>query len=573
MKKIRFYILSLIFTGLILGSCSEDFLDKTPKGEPDIANFYQTEADAKMGINAAYGVLQQYKMPASAFFYGDICSDDAEKGSEGSDMAAATDMKEHTMTASNLFIGSWRWVPLFDGVFKCNIIIDKMPGISSLDDDLRDRMIGEAKFLRAYYFFELVRTFGGVPLVTEPLTTEFIVPRATKEETYAQIEKDLTEAIPVLWKKSQYEEINEVGRATIGAAKSLLGKVYLYQQKWSQAEGILKDVVTSSEYSLEPDFAKIFSFAGENGSESIFEVNYMEEGDAEAYDKNEGNFSTVFQMTRGGWGWGFNQPTHDLVDEFGTYRFRQESYDKLVAWPGGDAAKQQEIADKLKGSSVWNSEYNTYEAFMAAVNGVVGADDGEGYKLPILVNSFQSKDPRYTATIIEDGEDWEGEIQDNHSSGDNTGYFSRKNGLSPSERPAAWRLSAKNERVIRLADVYLMYAEAACENGNLAEAKTYLNKIRERARNFGGDPTALPDFPNYTDNEGNQYSDTQDGLRKAIRTERRLELAMEHHRLWDVIRWGLGPQLLPNFTEGVNEIYPIPQHDIDVAGLKQNPGY
>ncbi len=179
-----------------------------------------------------------------------------------------------------------------------------------------------------------------------------------------------------------------------------------------------------------------------------------------------------------------------------------------------------------------------------------------------MYDAYETGDPRREATIIVRGEVIEGEAQEGDN--DQTGYYSRKDFLPPSQRP---KLSKKNsplnEIVIRLADVYLMYAEAAYHLGDEATAKMYVNKVRARAR--GGNNAILPDV-----------TVSGEALLKAIYHERRVELALEHHRYWDVIRTGRGAELLhPNFTPGKNELFPIPQSEIDASKgmLEQNPGY
>lgn len=579
----KIYILAaIVLTGLFLAGCSEDYLDTKKPANPDITNFYNTEDGLSTALNAAYGGLQDPYYVSSIFFFGDIISDDAEKGSEAGDFIFPQELKEYRASANNRLL-DWRYRPLYRTIFRANLVIDKVinPEADFEDVELLDRFLGEAYFLRAFAYFDLLRTFGGVPKVDGPLGSNFNLKKAAPDEIWTLIESDLNVAKDKLWKKSDYAKISNIGRATKGAACALLGKAYLYQGKWADAQNAFNEVIKladAGEYALNTDFANNFTLAGENGVESIFEIQFYEQGDTEIDWKNEGNFGVVFQMNRGnGWGWGFNQPTHQLIDEFGYFEVSNQALDSIKAYYAGDPAELSAVANGLE--QIKGQKYLTIEKFKEAANAVV-SENFNKYLNTIAIACFVSTDPRYKHTFIADGENIEDEIQDHNSTGDNTGYFSRKTYLPPSQRPSHWRLSALNEKIIRLADVYLMLAEAACENNDLSAAKTNLNKVRQRARMLENNPGLLPDFPNYTDNEGNQYQDTQDGLRKAIRNERRVELAMEHHRLWDLIRWDELKNAVPdNYPEVYKSsppfLFPIPQSEIDLTNgeVQQNPGW
>lgn len=486
MKTYRILIIvGLLFVGF---SCSDDFLDKSPKGQEFSGEFYKTKRGIAGQVIAAYSELKNYRYASNRFFLGDVASDDATKGSEPGDFVTAKEIEEFRATASNFQFGSWWWTRLYRGIFYANVAIANIDQLTDATDAEKNQMLAEARFLRAYYYFELVRSYGGVPLRTEP-NQEKEQARASAEEVYALIEEDYQFAAQNLPEKSAYPDA-DMGRATRGAAQALLGKVYLYQQKWQQAKGEFQKVINSSEYSLASEYRPQFTVAGENGVESIFEIQFFENESESNTWRNGGNFTTVFIMPRNIWGWGLMQPTKDLYD------------------------------------------------------------------------AYETGDPRREATIIVKGEVIEGEVQD--GSDDQTGFYSRKDFLPPSERPKLRVTNSPlNEIIIRLADVYLMYAEVAYHLGDEAMARTYVNKIRERAR--GGNSNILPDV-------------TVSGaaLLSAIYHERRVELGLEHHRYWDVIRTGRGKELLhSNFTPGKNELFPIPQSEIDASKglLTQNSGY
>lgn len=493
-------IITLCIVGLLLHSgCSKDPLDKKPISKLTAENFYKTEDDARSAVNAAYDPLQWGWVPKpdtfiNEFIFGDIISDDAEKGGENlGDMAAIQALREFRGNAATPNLQGL-WFTLYQGIYRANLVIEKVPGIA-MNVELRDRIVGEAKFLRAYYYFYLARMFGGAPIITKPLIpSEYKQTKASKEAVFAQVESDLIDAAKVLKEKKQYAAA-DMGRATKGAANGMLVRVYVYQKKWAQAEPLALEVINSAQYALDPDYKNIFSVKGENGSESIFEIQHMVSLDG--WGASEGNFDNILQGSRrNGYGWGFNCPTQNFVDE------------------------------------------------------------------------FEPGDPRLKATVIFNGDTLDaGQIADN--SGSPTSYYSRKYLLAKSERPTIGEVNGNgqsNRRVLRYADLLLMYAEAAYHNGNETIALEYLNKVRARAR--GGNPAILLDRAS----TGNQ-------LLLDIYHERRVELGMEAIRFFDIVRQGTAGNILRadgrNFVDGVNEVFPIPQTDIDYSGgtLTQNPGY
>jgi hypothetical protein len=335
-----------------------------------------------------------------------------------------------------------------------------------------------------------VRAFGGVPLrLSVPKgASEYNIPRSTREEVYAAIEKDLTEAAGVL--PVNYGPTN-VGRATKGAALALHAKVSLYQQKWQQVYDLTNQVMGLGVYSLFPNYEQMFRIANENNQESIFEIQ------AEYVPGNCGVSNSQyseFQGVRGvaGGGWGFNVPTEDLAN----------------AYEPGDPRRDATIIFR-------------------------GETTPAGEAIPTSVPN-----PRYNQKSYVPFRDYPGEC----SSG-----------------------AGQNVRVIRYAEVLLMHAEAANELGKPEEALQSLNQVRARAR--GGDASILP----------NVTTTNKDELRNAIWHERRVELALENERFFDLVRQGRAPQVLGprGFVAGKNEVWPIPQNEIDLSAgvLTQNPGY
>lgn len=507
MNKIYFPISALLLTSLLFAACSKDFLDKEPLVDNVIENFYKTGNDAILAVNAAYTPLE-WEFNNTYFpewMLGDIVSDDALKGGNGtSDMQDLFQLENFNATPSNeLLLEFYR--AQFQGIFRCNLAINKIPDIApdeNMDQDLKDRLIAEAKTLRALYYFRLVRVFGGVPKVTRLLSpSEYAQPRATRDEIYALIYNDLLEAIPSLWLKNEYPA-KDLGRVTKGTAQSLLMKAYLYNQQWQEARAWGDSVILSSQYSLNANYNDNFSLTGENGQESVFEIQYMEEPTSDYGDGNgftRGTFTVVMQRTRvANSGWGFNHPTVDLINEYET----------------SDPRKELTITDP----------------------------DADSY----LGNSYHSKKYSLGGYVL----------------------------AHPTRGPL-------NYKLIRYSDVLLMFAEAACESNDLVAAKNALEIVRSRAR--GSNAAILPAFP-----YGN-YADNQEDLRAAIRHERRVELAMEGHRFFDLVRWGIAAEVMNdykenesalvnahimNFETGKHELFPIPEIERNLNPLLgQNPNY
>ncbi|RZK66234.1 MAG: RagB/SusD family nutrient uptake outer membrane protein, partial [Pedobacter sp.] len=358
----------------------------------------------------------------------------------------------------------------------------------SMDATLKARYIAEAKFVRAYSYFRLVRAFGDVPLrLNVPKdASEFNIPRTPKAQVWAAIEKDLDDAAAVL--PQTYTSV-DLGRATKGAALGLHAKVAMYQQKWADVLSLTNTVMTLG-YNLVPSYEQSFRLNNENSVESVFEI-------------------------------------------------------------------QCEIIPSIAGSAT--SQYSQ-------VQGVRGSVGGWGFNVPtaVIAAAYEIGDVRRDATIIFRGETTpQGDAIS--ATGDNPMY-NQKSYVPFSQIITGFNEGAQqNVRVLRFADVLLMNAEAANEQGNPALARTSLNRVRARAR--GGVATVLPDVT----------TSDKDVLRTAIQKERQVELAMESDRYFDVIRQGraatvFGPK---GWKANKNEVWPIPSTEIDKSAgtLTQNPGY
>lgn len=311
-RPLRLLLKAMSLVILIFGTVScEDFLNRNPQGELTQEAFPSNPGDALLSVNAVYSTLRSWYYHSGGYPILDIMSDDAHKGSNPLDQLPNLnpyDNFTHTTTQDGL--DRW-WSTLYEGIKRANIVIEKVPAIS-MDASLRERYVAEARFLRGLYYFDLVRAWGEVPLVTD-LEPPLKLGRASTEDVYELIISDLLFAIEKLPEKSLYEP-DDLGRASKGAAKALLAKVYLFRTDFINAEKYAMEVVLSEEYGLEPVFAHANSKEGENGVESVFEIGALEvEGGGAA-----GNQYANTQGVRGtpNRGWGFNRPSLDLRNSF-----------------------------------------------------------------------------------------------------------------------------------------------------------------------------------------------------------------------------------------------------------------
>jgi hypothetical protein len=300
----------VLFLAFMMNSC-EKFLDIDPQGQLTQEAFPETEADALLATNACYTTLREWFYHSGGYPILDIMSDDARKGSNPNDQLPTVgpyDSFDHVPTQDGL--DRW-WNALYLGVKRCNVVIEKVAEIN-MDPDLRDRYIAEAKFVRGILYFDLVRAWGGVPLVTTT-TPPPKLGRATREEVFSQVIADFTDAASVLPEKGDYAA-EDLGRATKSAAKAFLAKVYLFLGDFPQAESYAIEVINSGRYDLEPIFINANSVDGNNGPESVFEIGALRvegtESGGDQYANTQGVRGTPNR------GWGFNRPTEDLRNSF-----------------------------------------------------------------------------------------------------------------------------------------------------------------------------------------------------------------------------------------------------------------
>ena len=317
--KIKIY-LSIVLLTMLLSGCGKDFLEKSPEDSINTANFFQTESDAISAINGAYQPLQWPKLYNLRMWTSDIMAGNSIVGAGGgSDGQETQDMANFVTATDNqgvldLWRGPW------PGILRCNIILDKVPAMN-ISESVKKRVLGEAYFLRANYYFILVRYFGDIPLVLDPVepNDDLRPSRTSREIVYSQIISDLENAIDMLPSRESYTG-SDVGRASVGSATGLLAKVYLTLEDWQKTVDVCNNVQQQG-YALNPNYADNFDPTNKNTIESLFEVQYTGNAGFNFWsNENQASWVSTFtgprgsDMVAGGWGW--NQPTQEFMDSY-----------------------------------------------------------------------------------------------------------------------------------------------------------------------------------------------------------------------------------------------------------------
>ncbi|MBS4043021.1 MAG: RagB/SusD family nutrient uptake outer membrane protein [Chitinophagaceae bacterium] len=503
MNNIKITLGAILFTGLMFTSCNK-WVDYNPHEDFLITDldYLRSESDYRTMAVSVYTPLQWLNQAVPV---ADIASDNSVSGGENaSDVLSLQQIDDYTHTPVNSTLTEL-WQSAYEGINRANYMTqykDKNRAGVTVQFAGKEALYGEIHFLRAYYYFHLVKFFGDVPLFVDKrlgLSESKSLTRAKKADVYAQIEKDLNAAIAVL-PAVQVQK----GRITKYAAQALLGKALIYQNKFDAAAPVLESIITSNAFSLVSNFGSMFLASGENGPESVFEIQYSNTSpyyNWGAVNRGQGNYSIQQCGIRGlngsaampyAAGWSTNLPSQNLA----------------AAYAAGDKRKDVTVLD-IEAYKTANPSFNiTYQV--------------APYKNTGLYN--QKYLPRKGETS--------GQIELNY---------------------------LNNFRTIRYAEVLLMAAEAfnRATAANDVKAQGYLNQVRQRA--FG-------------DNLHNITS-TGAALKQAIWDERRLELAMEGDRFFDLVRTGQAATKITGFQTGKHEVFPIPQVEINISGITQNPGY
>lgn len=420
---IRISLFGIVASFLVI-ACSKDFIDVEIVGKLSEDQFYKTDEDALQAVTAVYDYMQ-YEDFFSWYLLKTLPSDESNcSGSGSGDQPHLQVLDIFNWTANN---GAIRrvWNQTYGTINRANLVINK----TASENDLKTRLVAEAKTLRAYNYFELVSQWGDVPIILDMLApSEFAAyPRVSKNEVYAQIAKDLTEAIPILPVKSQYSTEDKF-RVSKGTAQAILGKAYLYQENWSKAVELFTDVVNSGEYQLEPNFAKIFGVKGEFGLGSIMETSFTNREtpfpwgramECNVVIRLMGIKAGVYTKAPGdtliGGGWAFNQP-------------RAKLYNAYIN--AGDVVRRIETLMSeaelvAKGGNWSNPDFWGYDGFIRRKYGTYSTETYDG--------------------------------------------------ISTSDYGTNWRL-------IRYSDVLLMLSEAYYRLGDEVNARLEINKVRARVQ-------------------------------------------------------------------------------------------
>ncbi|KMQ68460.1 carbohydrate-binding protein SusD [Chryseobacterium sp. FH2] len=516
MKNKRFIYKSvavLMLAGVGFGSvsCNNGNLEDVQNtGTFDESNYFQNEEQSFSGLVATYDMLRKYSggFENMVTFFNGASDDFYSGGGNSSDGAGIQGFSNYSINP--IIMPASYWKDYYQGIAKANILLEKIPN-ATMNDQTRNRFIAEAKVLRSLYYFELLRVFKNIPLILKPIKYNddyYNIPQAKPEDVYTQIEADILASIGDLPMTIDPNNKGQIGRLTQGSARAILGKIYLYDKKNSLAAEQFAMVngtpggTSQYGYHLLANFADLWKVDNKFTTESILEVMHTNASNAD---------------------WGF--------------------------WGSG----------KDEGNSVNQMvgiiSYGKVDLTPPAVNDAPSIHKGWGFNPATddLFN-FMQGDPRLDATIFNaKALVQQGKITYSPGFRD-TGYFLNKylpRTEDESTQPGATELNFRQNYIaIRLADTYLMEAEAL--GGSGARAQALLDAVRARV-GLASIPVSI----------------------QAIKDERRRELAGEGHRWFDLVRWGDAPAKLGSrgFTAGKNEILPIPFNELTNTALKQNPGY
>lgn len=543
--------ISFLFILLLFARCSENFLEESPVGELSPSQILTPE-NIEGAIISAYSVLNgqfdeasnAFNSPASNWSFGDVVSDDAYKGGGGTgDQNQIHLMEIFATTPSTIIDVERKWLALYEGIRRVNLAIRLLNESETFDSNLKAQRIAEMQFLRGHYHFEAKKIYGNICIIDETIDS--------KDEFYQVSNSDFSDAGQ--WTKIENDfkaaantlpdTQNEPGRPTKMAAKAYLVKCYIFQKKWSEAATTADEVINSGKYSLEPNFRNVFLPENDNGPEIIFAVQHtINDGSPSNYNGSIGDRL----MPPGGpyAGYGFLRPSQNLVN-----------------------------------------------AFKTGENGL----PAEG----TVQNIEDSVDPRIDHTLARPGIPYLDLQVYNWTPREATvygPYSPKKRMLSTNSVHylSVWPyVTALNYYIIRYADLLLWRAEAAIESNDLETGRTYINMVRNRAKTgtYVQTTDGTADAGNYSIDIYTQPFSAKNDAIEALRTERRLELAHEGHRFFDLVRWGIAAEVMNDyfesekqirshltnatFTEGKNEYMPIPQVQMDLSqgNMVQNPNY
>lgn len=557
--KLRSIIFFLIL--LTTAGCKK-LLDQKPIGELGIDQL-KTKGGVESLIVGAYSVLngqfddgEAYNSPGSNWTFGDVRSDDAYKGSSGTtDQTNIHDMEMFSSLTTTNLDAQRKWACLYEGIKRCNTVLQIINEASGYTDALRKQRIAEVRFLRGHYYFELKKIFGRPAYIDEFAINkeDFFVSnnKLTSEELWSKIEDDFKAGLSIL----PNNKGTEPGRPTRYAAWAYLCKTYVFQKKWPLAKSAADTVISKGGYSLMASYPDIFTPQNDNGSEIVFAVQHsVNDGSPGSKNGSIGDrLSRIATPAGGGYpaaAQGFDRPSQNLANYYKT------TFSGLPAYNDANVTLTDNVDPRLdysiarSGIPFLNYSKETYKANWTRGNGVYG-DLSPKKK---MVNPGSSD------------------------------YDISNHGIS-----------SLNYYLIRYADVLLWKAEALIETGEIDNGIALINQIRVRAKNSAKIQKLLPASGDAAPYKIEPYplpfADGYSGAITALKTERRLELSLEGHRFFDLVRWGEAANTLNNFfltektkraylntakfTAGRDEYMPIPQVEIGLSKqqLTQNPNW
>ncbi|WP_158798011.1 RagB/SusD family nutrient uptake outer membrane protein [Pedobacter sp. L105] len=591
MKNItRLSVCALIAAGIVQSSCKKSELDQPALGALSTTQITSASGvdglligaysalDGQSGTNTAFGGGSAWEASPDNWIYGSVAGGDAHKGSSGIDQPAINSIATFTVDASNGFLNS-KWKADYEGITRANNVLKAVGNVTSISPSDKANIIGQARFLRGHYYFDLKKMFGNVPYVDET-TTNFVQPNTA--DIWPKIVADFAFAYANLPATQ-----SQVGRVNKWAAGAYLAKTYLYQKDYTNADKTFTEVITSGKntagvpYGLTDNYFDNFNASTKNNKETVFAIQQAaNDGTNTISEANNGDmlnypYNSPFGCC------GFFQPSEDLANSFRT-----------------------------DGSGLpYLDDYNTHPL----VN-----DQGIASNVAFTLDAG-NLDPRLDWTVgrrgipyldwgNHPGQNW---IREQSSAGP---YSPKKNVYFQATKGTvadahAWAPGNANQvNIIRFADVLLMAAEAKAQLATGDLGLSYVNMVRARAAKPAGfvysyiDPanpmsgyTAAPAAKYVVSTYPSGYFSNKGLALKAIYFERKLELAMEGGRFFDIVRWGIAQQSLAtyfgydgktisdvagaHFTPNKNEVYPLPQAQIDLestgsaSALKQNTGY
>ena len=591
----RLYIATATIILIAIGSsCSKSFLETHPQGVITEDKLGTTTA-VEDALVAAYGIMNgningtwgNYAAAPSQWEFGDIGADNAHKGSDYSDQGYINDIEGHQATSLNDQTPNM-WKVYYEGVIRCNTTLRLLNALQSgsstekFSDTRAKEIEAEAKLLRAHYYFFLCRVFSGkIPYIDENMTTAEATNVTNDSDIYPKIEADLQFAVANMPQDYSKPGDGTVGRGDLYAAKAYLGKVYLYEKKYSEALALFKDVINEKGDLTAMKFQNNFDVKTKNGPEGIFVVQDIINPDGSGDNANVGDMLSGFYGSAPISCCGFDLPSYDLVNAFrvdanGLPLGVGPNDNVTGGIPNAAAYRANPYLSDLKNPTT-SYKVDTTIAFDPRLDYTVGR-----------------RGVNYRDWGVMPGTAW---IRNAASASQFVNYKSMVDeaDFGSYTVPGTAEITAQNINIIRLADVYLMAAECAIETNDLASALKWVNAVRTRAATLpavltpSGNPAAVyrvkpyPSFP------------SQDYARAAVRTERRLELAQEGHRFFDLVRWGIAKTVLESyhnfekqytaaasgsgvasysFDDSKDDYMPIPQVEMDESGgvLKPN-GY